>query len=102
MSRSRKMKEEALLKEGEEWEQGKRGSSSIAASREEEESLERQLELEMISLRLPTSVLGALKRMAHAKGLKYQPYLRQILVEHVNGSSLEARVRRLERELVKE
>ena len=94
-------KERALLVESEEWEKGRRGGESVAANPEEEAQIESKLNLQMISLRLPSDVLDQLKREASEHGQKYQPYVRQLLVEHARGrSTLEERVQRLERHVM--
>jgi predicted DNA binding CopG/RHH family protein len=53
--------------------------------------------IKKISLRLPVKTLDALRKEATEKGIKYQPYIRQLLVDHVQGSNLESRVQRLEK-----
>src|SRR3989338_10909792 len=102
MKNSRNKKAEELLKESKDWENGKRGKKSAPATADEEKELESRLNLHLISIRLPTYVVEELKREAAKKGLKYQPYVRQILINHVEGtSSLEERVRRLEEKFLK-
>lgn len=104
MSRSkkidRKKKEDALLQEGEDWERGRRGMESRAAKVNMENQLDTMLELQMISLRLPTPILDSLRKEATEKGIKYQPYIRQLLINHVQGvKSLEDRVSELEKKM---
>lgn len=102
MRNSKEKKAKELLKESEEWEKGKRGKESVPATSSEEKDIENRLNLHLISIRLPTDVVEELKREAAEKGLKYQPYVRQLLTNHVNGeSSLEDRVRRLEERMLK-
>lgn len=101
MRHSKEDKEKALLRESEEWEQRKRGKESVAATTEEEIQSDHKLELQMISLRLPSDAVTELKRKATQKGLGYQPYIRQVLMEHIQGPSLEDRVRVLERKMLR-
>ena len=102
MRDSKKKKAEELLNESKNWESGKRGKKSVLASTNEEKTIENRLNLHLISIRLPTDVVEELKREAAKKGLKYQPYVRQILINHVEGtSSLDERVRRLEQKFLK-
>jgi len=102
MKDTRTKRAEELLKESKDWEGGKRGKKSTPATAQEENKLENRLNLHLISIRLPTDVVEELKREAAKKGLKYQPYVRQLLINHVEGSSsLEERVRRLEEKFLK-
>jgi predicted DNA binding CopG/RHH family protein len=87
MSRSKITREE-LLKESEEWESGKRGGESKAAPEEVSRKLDHKLNLQMISLRLPVTVIGQLKQLAADEGLGYQPYVRQLLVNHVRNKAV--------------
>ncbi len=89
-------KEQALLPEGKEWEAGKRGSNSIAASHEDEAALDEAMELQMISIRLPQSVVENLKTMAKKEGIGYQPYTRQVLIHHTQGIDGSGKLHELE------
>ncbi|MCM0606470.1 MAG: hypothetical protein KA715_10300 [Xanthomonadaceae bacterium] len=99
MRHSKEAKIKALLNEGNEWEKGKRGTSSKAASKEERDALDQRLELAMISIRLPTAAVEQLKIRAAKNGIGYQPYIRQLVMEHLKEPSLEDRVARLEQKL---
>ena len=66
-------KEQELLTEANEWETGKRGSHSTAATEEDEAALDEAMALQMISIRLPQSVVENLKTMAKKEGIGYQP-----------------------------
>lgn len=89
--------EQALLQESEEWETGGRAENSVAASSEEEAAIDAALGLQMISLRLPPAVVEEFKRRAAAQGLKYQPYIRQVLIDHLKRPSVEERLTKLEK-----
>ncbi len=102
MPNSKEKRAKELLKESEEWEAGTRGKESVLARNDAEKAIESRLNLHLISIRLPTNVVEELKREAAEKGLKYQPYVRQILMNHVKGgASLEERVKRLEQQVLK-
>ena len=101
-------KEQELLAEANEWDTGKRGSHSIAATDEDEATLEGAMELQMISIRLPQSVVETLKAMAKKEGIGYQPYTRQLLIHHTQGDGdsgklheLEDRLRSVEKAIFK-
>jgi len=78
-------KEKELLAEAEEWETGKRGSHSTLATDEDEANLDEAMELQMISIRLPSSVIDALKAKAKKEGIGYQPYTRQLLIRSLQA-----------------
>ncbi len=101
-------KEQELLAEANEWEAGKRGSHSTVATDEEESALDEAMELQMISIRLPPSVVETLKAMAKKEGIGYQPYTRQLLIHHTQGDGgtgklhdLEARLKSVENAVFK-
>ncbi len=48
-----------------------------------EKSLDDKLNLQIISIRLQKSLIDDLKELAGENGLGYQPYIRQILTQHV-------------------
>lgn len=90
----------ALLKEGDEWEAGHRGGveTSSAATAAEEQATDAGLELQMVSIRLPSYMVEEFKRLAGASGLKYQPYVRKVLMDHLKKPSIEDRVAELEKQ----
>ena len=55
------------------------------ASPEHEKSLDDKLNLQIISIRLQKSLIEDLKDLAGDDGLGYQPYIRQILTQHVRN-----------------
>ncbi len=73
------------MAEANDWEAGKRGPQSAVASDEDETALDEAMELQMISIRLPQSVVEKLKIMAKKEGIGYQPYTRQVLIHHTQG-----------------
>lgn len=77
--KTREQKELELLNESEDWESGKRGKKNRAVSREIEEKIDEKSDLQMISIRLPLSLIKRIKTAAKAEGMKYQPYLRRLL-----------------------
>jgi hypothetical protein len=100
-------KEQKLLAESADWEGGKRGSHSIPATDQDEGALDDAMELQMISIRLPQSVVENLKVMAKKEGIGYQPYTRQVLIHHTQGhgggklDDLEERLRSVEKAVFK-
>ena len=101
-------KEQELLAESANWEAGKRGAHSVAANDDDEATLNGAMELQMISIRLPQSVVENLKSMAKKEGIGYQPYTRQVLIHHTQSDSgtgklhdLEERLRSVEKAVFK-
>src|SRR5271166_2598254 len=88
-----------LLTEAEEWESGKRGSHSTVATDEDEAALDEAMELQMISIRLPQSVVEKLKGLAKKEGIGYQPYTRQVLIHHTQGDDGGGKLHDLEKRL---
>jgi hypothetical protein len=104
----KRSKEQELLTESREWESGKRGSHSVAATAEDESALDEAMELQLISIRLPQSVVETLKAMAKKEGIGYQPYTRQLLIHHTQNNEktgnlheLEGRLRLVEKVVFK-
>lgn len=101
-------KEHELLAEANDWETGKRGPQSTLASGEDEAALDEAMELQMISIRLPQSVVEKLKTLAKKEGIGYQPYTRQVLIHHTQGDGdsgklhdLDERLRSVEQAIFK-
>ncbi|MEO9204912.1 MAG: hypothetical protein ABI296_04250 [Gammaproteobacteria bacterium] len=70
------------------WENGELGATETfvrRASSEREKALDEKLELQIISIRLQRSLIDDLKDLAGEDGLGYQPYIRQVLTQHVRG-----------------
>src|SRR5579883_492423 len=55
------------------------------ASKKHEEKLDDKLGLQSISIRLQKNLIDDLKEIAKEDGLGYQPYIRQILTQHVRN-----------------
>ena len=53
------------------------------ASTRREKTLDEKLELQSISIRLNKMLIDELKDLAAEDGLGYQPYIRQVLMQHV-------------------
>ncbi len=71
-----------------EWEKGALGQSEAHVRKvavEQEEVVEEGLGLQMISLRLQKDLIEELKVLAKKEGLGYQPYIRQLLSQHVRN-----------------
>ncbi|MDH4466499.1 MAG: hypothetical protein QE271_00455 [Bacteriovoracaceae bacterium] len=107
-SEKKRNREQELLTESYEWDTGKRGSRSTVATQEDEEALDDAMALQMISIRLPATVVAKLKAMAKNEGIGYQPYTRQLLIHHTQGEDrigklhdLEERLRLVERAVLK-
>jgi len=60
---------------------------SKAAPKGLSEAIDQSLGLQMISIRLPAAVIEQLKIKASSQGIGYQPYIRQLLTNHVNGNA---------------
>ena len=107
-SDKKRNKEQELLPESHDWKTGKRGSNSTAATDEDEAALDDAMELQMISIRLPQSVVEKLRTLAKKEGIGYQPYTRQVLIHHTQGGDgsgklhdLEARLKSVEKAVFK-
>ncbi len=77
----KKMPEEA-------WEKREKGASEShtrKVSVRREKAVDDGLGLIMISIRLQKEIIDELKHLAHETGIGYQPYIRQLLVQHVRG-----------------
>lgn len=96
-SKESKMKE--LLLESEDWETGRKGRNTTVAHKNANASLDQKLELQMVSIRLPIQAVEKLKHRAAAKGIGYQPYIRQLIMNHLMEESLEVRLQRIEKTL---
>ena len=55
------------------------------APAEYEQSLDDKMGLQIISIRLQKSLIDDLKELAREDGLGYQPYIRQLLTQHVRN-----------------
>jgi predicted DNA binding CopG/RHH family protein len=96
---SKEAKGQTTLKESKDWEKGRRGIESRHASDDEQQTQDQKLGLQMISIRLPVQAVEELKHRAAKRGIGYQPYIRQLIVDHLSGSSVEERLSRVEHEL---
>ncbi len=52
---------------------------------EEQDRLEEKGGLEMISLRLPVETIRKFKAMAEKEGIKYQPFMRRVLMQYAKN-----------------
>ena len=98
-SDKKRNKEQELLSESQEWETDKRGSHSTAATDEDEAALDDAMALQMISIRLPQSVVEKLRTMAKKEGIGYQPYTRKVLIHHTQGDDGSGKLHDLETRL---
>ena len=70
------------------WENRKLGATEKFArkvSSKREKALDEKLKLQIISIRLQKSLVDDLKDLAGEDGLGYQPYMRQVLTQHVRN-----------------
>jgi predicted DNA binding CopG/RHH family protein len=70
------------------WENRELGSNEAfvrKASSMQEKALDEKLELQIISIRLQKSLIDDLKEIASESGLRYQPYIRHLLTQHVRS-----------------
>jgi len=83
------MKDTHKKKHSEEaWENRELGATEAfvrKVSPEREKALEEKVGLQIISIRLQKSLIDDLKALAREDGLGYQPYIRQLLTQHVRG-----------------
>ncbi|MBN9395778.1 MAG: hypothetical protein J0H83_11085 [Candidatus Melainabacteria bacterium] len=74
--------------EANKWETGELGRSAEhvkVAPAELELDIDDALGLQLVSVRLQKKLIKDLKELAKKEGLGYQPYLRQILTNHVSN-----------------
>lgn len=72
------------------WEDGTLGSSkehAKVASDEIHREIEETLAMQMISIRLPKSVIEDFKAIASLEGIGYQPLMREALIRFANGEA---------------
>jgi hypothetical protein len=77
---------------GDAWETRKLGAEeeyARAAEAFEGIALDEALDLHMISIRLPKTLIGQLKLIAHFNGVGYQPLMRDILSRYARNGVLE-------------
>lgn len=70
------------------WENRELGATesfSRKASAKHEKSLDDKMDLQIVSIRLQKSLIEELKDLAGEEGLGYQPYVRQLLTNHVRN-----------------
>lgn len=82
------MSEEKFAKESLDWDSGKLGTSHEyvkKASAEIEAEIDKSLNLQMISVRLPHSLIEDLKFIAKANSIGYQPLIRDVLIRFARG-----------------
>jgi predicted DNA binding CopG/RHH family protein len=58
---------------------------AVAATRHEQ-ALDKSLELQSISIRLPIALIEQYKLIAHFQGVGYQPLMREVLTQFVPGA----------------
>ncbi|MFZ5662682.1 MAG: hypothetical protein ACOY9B_08250 [Pseudomonadota bacterium] len=69
------------------WESGELGGSVEHAkpvSQEREAAVDEAMGLQMISIRLPKTLLADLKFLAEREGLGYQPLIRRVLIRYAS------------------
>lgn len=63
------------------------------SSPEREKKLDEQSGLQTISIRLQKSLIDSLKKLAEEDGIRYQPYVRQLLMRHVRQLNQEKKAK---------
>jgi predicted DNA binding CopG/RHH family protein len=94
------MSDEKFVKDSEDWDSGKFGTSlehAKLASQETERAVFEKLGLQMISVRLQQSLIEDLKFIAKAHGVGYQPLIRDILTRFAKSEK-----RRLMMEIIEQ
>jgi hypothetical protein len=69
------------------WETGELGSSlehAVPVSRAHDAAVDDALSMQMISIRLPKSLIEDLKYFAEREGLGYQPLIRKVLLRYAS------------------
>lgn len=66
---------------------GNDAAHAVLADPETTKAVEDALAMQMISIRLPKSVIDAFKALATLEGIKYQPMMREALIRFVNGEA---------------
>lgn len=76
----------------EKWETQELGATEKYArkvSPKREQAVDAKLNLHVISIRLQKNLIDALKSLAKEEGIGYQPYIRQLLTQHVRSKKKE-------------
>jgi predicted DNA binding CopG/RHH family protein len=66
-----------------------RNMRGTKVSKEMEAEMDSDAGLQMVCLRLPSNVVEKIKTKAKEEGLKYQPYLRRLLIKMTETDSFE-------------
>ena len=82
---------------------GVKMKESVSMSKEETDRIYAQSGLQMVSIRLPNEVVEKLKILAQKDGIKYQPFVRRLLIQYIKNESVkkstppvtEARIRQI-------
>lgn len=72
------------------WESGELGATASFVHKvasENEKMVDEKLDLQVISIRLQKMLIDELKELSIEDGLGYQPYIRQVLTQHVRNKS---------------
>jgi predicted DNA binding CopG/RHH family protein len=75
------------------WENGELGATAAYARKahpKHKKALDESLGLQIISIRLQKDLINDLKNLAAENGLGYQPYIRQLLTQHVRHEKKKA------------
>lgn len=76
--------EEAWEKDGQ---LGNDAAYAAVASPEQQSAVEETLAMQMISIRLPKSVIEVFKALASLEGIGYQPLMREALIRFADGEA---------------
>lgn len=66
------------------WESGRLGRDqqhAVPATPELRAQIDKALDMQLVSLRLPNELVEKLHRIAHTRGMDYQPLIRHVLTE---------------------
>ncbi len=66
---------------------GNDAAYAALADPETQKAIEDALSMQMISIRLPRSVIDTFKALAVLEGIKYQPMMREALIRFANGKA---------------
>src|SRR6476469_5929528 len=81
---------------------GVKMNPSRKMSKEETDRIYEKAGLQMVSIRLPNEVIEKLKDLAEKDGLKYQPYVRRLLIQYVGSDNQSSRMRPLTEDRVRQ
>jgi hypothetical protein len=90
------MKNTGKINKKEVWDSRELGASEEHVRRagiDREKALDERLGLQVISIRLQKHLIDDLKKLAKEDGIGYQPYIRQVLMQHMRYKEKDKRTK---------